>query len=289
MGNSFNASLGMESESELIKNIKNLVINIVTNREEKWVQVSNQWETNNENNKVELKFENKSFFFPKILFVSFTPNELEFVQVLKKKGAEHLHQVIKNNDLLLEDTIVERIREMYKIIEDARQKSNQIEISQLKAVLKMKYVSKYFIDKIKGNQAKIETGLIPNLLKIQTFYEKQIKTYTVIYNNFSDIDFHKSASYQKDHIITTLKQYAEQLAGLETTQNLMIDSYLSGDLVTFFSIYNKFDEMGLLISSGDKTIITNIQDLNNNLDNVVHSIDAVNKNIEIFRESFESY
>jgi hypothetical protein len=48
----------------------------------------------------------------------------------------------------------------------------------------------------------------------------------------------------------------------------MIRFYLNNDSVSFYLIYNKFEELGLFLSTGQKNIISSLSQINENLINM---------------------
>jgi hypothetical protein len=121
---------------------------------------------------------------------------------------------------------------------------------------------------ITKNQSTIEKNLIPHFLKIFDLYEDQIKTYKTLWSNLNEIDFHKHDQNFVNNTLTSIPKYYSSIILLEMMIEDMIRFYLNNDSVSFYLIYNKFEELGLFLSTGQKNIISSLSQINENLTNM---------------------
>lgn len=128
---------------------------------------------------------------------------------------------------------------------------------------------------ISDNQNKIEKTYIPNFIKIYQYYEEQVNTYNVIYNNINDLEFHTLSSRSIESSIETIKIYSSTIEVLDVTIKQLFESYLSEDLINFYTLYNKFEEMGLFLSKGEKLMVRSLNDINDNMDSLIGRIDGL--------------
>lgn len=156
--------------------------------------------------------------------------------------------------------------------EKSRQILNKNHLESLKNISLLS-VNPEVLNIITNNQSKFEKSLIPNLLKAYSYYEEQIRTQNVIFNNLQHIDCHSLKARSVDYSVESIKVFSTIIKVFEITILEMLKSYLDNDLITFYLIYNKFEEMGLFLSKGEKLIIKGLHDINNNLDNLITNID----------------
>jgi len=128
---------------------------------------------------------------------------------------------------------------------------------------------------VSDNQNKIEKTYIPNFIKIYQYYEEQVNTYNVIYNNINDLEFHTLSSRSIESSIETIKIYSSTIEVLDVTIKQLFESYLSEDLINFYTLYNKFEEMGLFLSKGEKLMVRSLNDINDNMDSLIGRIDGL--------------
>jgi hypothetical protein len=134
-------------------------------------------------------------------------------------------------------------------------------------------VNQNFTKLIKDNQSKIDKEFIPQFLKIISYYESQVKTYSVIYENTNGIDFHQNRTSDIESSLKSLGVYSKSIKLLELSINELLKSYLEEDLINFYSLHNKFEEMGMFMSQGEKLIVNSLGDINSNLTGIIDSID----------------
>jgi hypothetical protein len=171
------------------------------------------------------------------------------------------------------NNIVPEVKKYLQKKESSRQAENLEVIEKVQKEFTSIEVNEEFTKLIKENQPKIDKEFIPQFLKIISYYELQVKTYSVIYENTNRIDFHQNRSSDIESSVKSLVVYSKSIKLLELSINELLKSYLEEDLINFYSLHNKFEEMGLMMSQGEKIIVNSLVDINSNLTGIIDSID----------------
>lgn len=61
----------------------------------------------------------------------------------------------------------------------------------------------------------------------------------------------------------------------------MIDALLDNRMIQFYSIYEKFDQMGVFESKWEKELIKSLENINDNITKVIDSINRLDVNLRI--------
>ena len=171
------------------------------------------------------------------------------------------------------NNIVPEVKKYLQKMESSRQNENLDVIEKVKKEFTPIEVNQNFTKLIKENQSKIDKEFIPQFLKIISYYESQVKTYSVIYENTNGIDFHQNRTSDIESSLKSLGVYSKSIKLLELSINELLKSYLEEDLINFYSLHNKFEEMGMFMSQGEKLIVNSLGDINSNLTGIIDSID----------------
>jgi|GEM_PF-3680457 hypothetical protein len=163
---------------------------------------------------------------------------------------------------------VSKIKKIIVVKENIRQHENVNAIQEILEITKELNIKHELYDMITKNQSTIEKNLIPHFLKIFDLYEDQIKTYKTLWSNLNEIDFHKHDQNFVNNTLTSIPKYYSSIILLEMMIEDMIRFYLNNDSVSFYLIYNKFEELGLFLSTGQKNIISSLSQINENLINM---------------------
>lgn len=171
--------------------------------------------------------------------------------------------------------IVPSVKEYLNSKESNRQSSNKELLDIIRKDILEITTNKDLFKLISDNQNKIEKTYLPNFIKIYQFYEEQVNTYNIIYNNINDLEFHTLSSRSIEYSIETIKIYSSTIEVLDVTIKQLFESYLSEDLINFYTLYNKFEEMGLFLSKGEKLMVRSLNDINENMDSLIGRIDGL--------------
>lgn len=171
--------------------------------------------------------------------------------------------------------IVPEVKNYLQKKESNRQNENLEIINDIKNDFNEIVVNTSFMELIKENQSKIEKDLIPQFLKIISYYESQVKIYSVVYENINEINFHQNRTSDIESSTKSLGVYSKTIQLLELSINELLNSYLNEDLINFYSLYNKFEEMGMFITQGEKIIVNSLVDINSNLTGIINSVEVL--------------
>ena len=113
------------------------------------------------------------------------------------------------------NNIIPEVKKYLQIKESLRQTANLEVIEKVKKEFTPLDVNKNFIKLVKENQSKIDKEFIPQFLKIISYYELQVKTYSVIYENINGIDFHQNRTSDIESSLKSLGVYSNTIKLLE--------------------------------------------------------------------------
>lgn len=124
-----------------------------------------------------------------------------------------------------------------------------------------------------NNQNTFAEEHIPKLLKVISFYEDNLRNYSKLFLMIKDDQFVHKNQQEVNQTLQMIPFMYQSVLIIEKYLVEMINTYIEGDKITYFTIYNIFEEEGLFISKGEKVIIENME-------NMVNEINKVNSSIE---------
>ncbi len=177
-----------------------------------------------------------------------------------------------NCDKYLEK-VVPSVKNYLKNKESNRQSDNLDFVKKIKKEFEPIEINKGFSDLIKENQSKIEKEFIPKFLKIISHYEYQVKSYSSIFKHINSIDFYQKTSSNIERSVNSIGIYSKTIKLLELSIDKLLKSYFEQDLISFYDLFNKFEDMGLFLSKGEKIMVDSLSDINNNLFGIIDSVE----------------
>ena len=159
--------------------------------------------------------------------------------------------------------------------ETSRQITNLSTVNKLKATTHEIPINQTFSVKLKHIQKKIDQSQLPNILKIIGYYKEQVSNHNVLIGDLNSVDFHMVSDTEIESTKKGLEIYGSLVGLLEACIISMLTCVEKDDLIEFYEFYNNFESMGLFITTGEKTIIHGINDINNNLNSVVAGINIL--------------
>lgn len=116
---------------------------------------------------------------------------------------------------------------------------------------------------------------IQKILKVIGLYEDNLVNYIYIYNKFQEIEFVSKYQTEINKTLELLPFMYNSVLIVEQYLSEMINSLVRGDKVTYFSIYNVFEECGVFLTKGEKLIIDNTNKIVDQLNKLNSSIDVL--------------
>ena len=93
------------------------------------------------------------------------------------------------------------------------------------------------------------------------FYETNLTNYSSIYEKFKDQDFVNKFQTEINETFELLIPTYNSVLVIESYITEMINSLIKGDKVTYFSIFNVFEDQGVFLTKGEKIMIDNTNQL----------------------------
>lgn len=231
------------------------------------------WKLRDSNNQ-EIVFETKMTFrsLGEQVTVNYFSDTITIKSLSKQKGVFTTWGKNDENCKKYLKLIVPKVREYLKNKETLRSKNNKAILNEVNKKLNPLEYNESFSNIIKENQSKFDRHLIPNLLKIISYYKNQIDTYSMFYKNIKNPTFHNSRTNKFENTIFAVETYYKSIKLIEIGIENMLQKYLENEIIDFYKIYNSFEELGIFITKGERLIINNLNDLNNNMNEVINSI-----------------
>lgn len=130
-------------------------------------------------------------------------------------------------------------------------------------------------DSLISHQTLFSDDHIQKILKVIGLYEDNLVNYINIYNKFQEIEFVSKYQTEINKTLELLPFMYNSVLIVEQYLSEMINSLVRGDKVTYFSIYNVFEECGVFLTKGEKLIIDNTNKIVDQLNKLNSSIDVL--------------
>jgi hypothetical protein len=208
------------------------------------------------------------------LSYNFNSNELT-IQCYTENGQLVSWGKLEKNVNTVIDFIGPRMQEWIKHEENKRQKKNKDIISEILTENSRLIENTSFTQKLKVIQELVEKSQLPNILKIFKYYSEQVHNHNILIENVSSVHFNKSKDYEIDYAKKSINVFSSLVYLLENAITVMLEKIVEQDLVEFYEIYNVFEDMGLFLTKGEKLVISEISDINENLGQIISGIDVL--------------
>ena len=126
-----------------------------------------------------------------------------------------------------------------------------------------------------SNQNLFSDDHIQKILKVIGFYDDNLGNYNNIFDKFQEKDFVSKFQSEIDQTLELLPFMYNSVLIIEQYLSEMINSLINGDKVTYFSIYNVFEENGVFLTKGEKIIIENTNKIVEQLNKLNSSMDLL--------------
>jgi len=126
-----------------------------------------------------------------------------------------------------------------------------------------------------SNQNLFSDDHIQKILKVIGFYDENLGNYNNIFDKFQETDFVSKFQSEIDQTLELLPFMYNSVLIIEQYLSEMISSLINGDKVTYFSIYNVFEENGVFLTKGEKIIIENTNKIVEQLNKLNTSMDLL--------------
>lgn len=157
------------------------------------------------------------------------------------------------------------------------ERNSQIVISVKGDLIPVKYDT-HFLKSLTDNQNKFDDILLQNLLKLEIYIKTRVDV-----NNKLLIKLDDNTLYRNDKLFNNLIQECKSsngfLKNLVRIANEMIQSFLSGDRVRFFLIYNKFEDLGVFTKEWERRLLSSIENINESLQDVLDEISSLESSL----------
>lgn len=194
---------------------------------------------------------------------------------------------------LLDKQKEDRISRAKKYEEEEKQKSidtiessTSLVVSLKQNLIPVKYDS-HFINTISENQNKFDDALLQNLLKLETYTKTRIDFNNKLFAKVDDKSLYKDGKLLKN-LVEECKSSNDFLASLILIANQMVKSFLEGDKIKFFLIYNKFEDLGVFTKEWERRLLSSIENINESLRDVLDEISDLESSLSISLSDLES-
>lgn len=126
-----------------------------------------------------------------------------------------------------------------------------------------------------SNQNLFSDDHIQKILKVLEFYETNLMNYKSVYEKIKDDNFVNQYQTEIDETLELLPFMYNSVLVIESYISEMINSLVQNDKVTYFSIYNVFEENGVFLSKGEKIMIENSNKLLDQLNKLNSSMNTL--------------
>ena len=126
-----------------------------------------------------------------------------------------------------------------------------------------------------NNQKTFTDEHIPKLLKVISFYEDNLRNYSNLFSMIKEDQFVHKNQEEVNQTLQMIPFMYQSVLIIEKYLVEMINTYIEGDKITYFTIYNIFEEEGLFLSKGEKVMIENMEKMINEINKVNSSIESL--------------
>ena len=194
-----------------------------------------------------------------------------FMSNFKIKRNDFVKELTTNIQNKISSIVFESINEFEK---NRVEKNIEVKNEVLDKIKKLEYneeISKTFF----SNQSLFNDEHIQKILKVLEFYENNLNNYSNTYEKFNDKDFVNEFQSEINETIELLLPTYNSVLVIESYISEMISSLIKGDKVTYFSIYNVFEDQGVFLTKGEKIMIENTNKLSEQLNQLNSSMDTL--------------
>jgi hypothetical protein len=186
-----------------------------------------------------------------------------------------MNKNVKELTTNVQNTISNIVNESVLEFESTRvQKNTNIKNQILQKITNLEFkeeIQSLFIT----NQNLFSDDHIQKILKVIGFYDDNLGNYNNIFNKFQENEFVSKFQSEIDQTLELLPFMYNSVLIIEQYLSEMISSLINGDKVTYFSIYNVFEENGVFLTKGEKIIIDNTNKIVDQLNKLNSSMDVL--------------
>lgn len=184
---------------------------------------------------------------------------------------------VDNTNSEIHDKISKIIDKTLDVFEKERVVTNQKGLEKIKEGIKPIEFKSEIRTELTKNQNLFSDEHIPKLLKIIDYYSTNLENYMSMYNLLHTDDFVHESQYEVEKTMDMIPIMYNSLKVIEGYVFEMIQSQINGDKITYFTMYNIFEDLGLFLSKGEKLMIENS---NKMIDEIGKVNDSINNLIE---------
>lgn len=239
--------------------------------------LSNKWFENNPN---AMKIYFIIFITGIILYTAYGVNQRD------KRKVRELKELYEKQKELFEKQNNDKIsREKQKSIDKLISSSNLV-VALKQDLIPVKYDS-HFLNTISENQTKFDDTLLQNFLKLETYTKTRIDFNNKLFAKLDDTSLYKDGDLIRD-LVEECKSSNDFLLSLILIANQMVKSFLEGDKIKFFLIYNKFEDLGVFTKEWERRLLSSIENINESLRDVLDEISDLESSLSISLSDLES-
>ena len=181
--------------------------------------------------------------------------------------------------------ISEIVDKTLKVFEKKRINNNKKELKILNSEIEPIEFKSDIRNILMENQNMFTDEHIPKLLKIIEYYSNNLENYMGLYKLIQDKKFVEEHQYKVKETIEMIPTMYKSIILIETYVLEMFNSQVNGDRITYFTMYNIFEDLGLFMTKGEKLMIENTNKMidgiglvNSSINNLIEtSIEIGNK------------
>lgn len=239
--------------------------------------LSNKWFENNPN---AMKIYFIIFITGIILYTAYGVNQRD-----KRKVRELKELYEKQKELFEKQNNDKFLKEKQKSIDKLISSSNLV-VALKQDLIPVKYDS-HFLNTISENQTKFDDTLLQNFLKLETYTKTRIDFNNKLFAKLDDTSLYKDGDLIRD-LVEECKSSNDFLLSLILIANQMVKSFLEGDKIKFFLIYNKFEDLGVFTKEWERRLLSSIENINESLRDVLDEISDLESSLSISLSDLES-
>lgn len=184
------------------------------------------------------------------------------------------------------DEINKTVNQLVTVIvddfEQRRKKENKIVIKSLKSEIEPLIFNEEIRSLLNKNQNSFNEEHIPKLLKVIDYYNNNLTNYMSVFDLVEDKSFFEKHQSEISETVEMLPYMYNSVQLVENYILKMFQSQIEGDKITYFTIYNIFEELGIFLSKGEKIMIEKSENMISEIGKVNSSInDLIDTTIKV--------
>ena len=184
------------------------------------------------------------------------------------------------------DEINKTVNQLVTVIvddfEQRRKEENKIVIKSLKSEIEPLIFNEEIRSLLNKNQNSFNEEHIPKLLKVIDYYNNNLTNYMSVFDLVEDKNFFEKHQSEISETVEMLPYMYNSVQLVENYILKMFQSQIEGDKITYFTIYNIFEELGIFLSKGEKIMIEKSENMISEIGKVNSSInDLIDTTIKV--------